>query len=86
MAKPKRGSSSGPHKSHGPKRHIFHELKPLLKQIADAGLLNKYNCYESWCLACNARGKKDTTKSEFNRFVLLKTKAEKDNYFSSIKN
>ena len=84
MAKPKRGSSSGPKKPHGPKKHMWKDCKPLTKQLADAGLLSKYHCYESWCLACSARGKKNTTKAEFNKFVILKTKAEKDIYFANI--
>ena len=84
MAKPKRGSSSGPHKNHGPKRHMWKDLKPLTKAFADAGLLSKYDCYESWCLACTARGKKNTSKAEFNKFVIL-TKKEKDDYFKSLK-
>jgi len=84
MAKPKRGTHSGPHKNHGPKRNMWKDFKPLVKQIADAGLLTKYNCYESWCLACSARGKKDTTKSEFNKFVLL-SRVEKDKYFKELR-
>ena len=85
MAKPKRGSSSGPHKNHGPKKHLFHELKPIVKQIADAGLLSKYHCYESWTLACSARGIKNPRKEDFNKFIILKTKAEKDEYFKSLR-
>lgn len=69
----------------GPKRHLFHELKPLDREIAKAGLLSKYSCYESWCLACSARGKKNTSKAEFSKFVILKTKAEKDKYFAELK-
>lgn len=85
MAKPKRGSHSGPHKSHGPKRHMWKDFKPLVKPIADAGLLSKYHCYESWSLACNARGIKNPRKEDFNRFVLLKTVKEKDDYFKSLR-
>lgn len=85
MAKPKRGSHSGPHKSHGPKRHMWKDFKPLVKSIADAGLLSKYHCYESWSLACNARGIKNPRKEDFNRFVLLKTVKEKDDYFKSLR-
>lgn len=84
MAKPKKGSHSGPHKSHGPKRHLFHELKPMMHVIAQSGLLSKYWAYESWALACNARGVKNPTKADFSQFILLPTKAKKDEYFKSL--
>ena len=85
MAKPKRSSSSGPKKMHkGPKRHLFKEYKPMIIHFAKAGLLDKYHDYESWCLACSARGKRDTTRGEFSKFVLL-SRPEKEAYFKSIK-
>lgn len=84
MAKPKKGSSSGPRKNHGPKRKLFKEFKPMIHAFAKAGLLTKYNNYESWCLACGARGKKDTSKSEFSKFVVLSRK-EQEAYFKALR-
>jgi hypothetical protein len=86
MAKPKRSSGgSGLRKNHGPKRHLFHELKPMVHVIAQSGLLSKYYAYESWALACQARGIKNPRKEDFNKFILLKTKKEKDEYYASLK-
>lgn len=42
MAKPKRGSSSGPHKKHGPKKKMFHEYPKALRiEMAKLGMLKK---------------------------------------------
>ena len=79
-SKKRSGSSSGPHKKHGPKRHLFHDLKPMVHEIAKAGVLTKYYAYESWALACQARGIKNPRKE----FIILKTKKEKDEYFASL--
>ena len=85
MAKGKGGSKSsgGPHKKHGPKRKLFKEFKPMIKAFADAGLLDKYHNYESFCLACNARGKRNPTKQEFKEFTLLPYEKQKE-YFTSL--
>ena len=56
---------------------------PLVK-FAKAGLLDKYNNYESWTLAIQSRGKRDVSKNDFNEFIKL-SKEEKDNYFKNIK-
>lgn len=86
MAKPKRSSSgSGLRKNHGPKKYLFHELKPMVHIIAQSGLLSKYYAYESWVTACQARGVKNPRKEDFNKFILLKTKKEKDEYYASLK-
>lgn len=85
MAKPKRSGVSGPKKSHGPKKHLFKELKPMIHVMHKDGLLNKYHSYESWALACQARGKKDTTRAEFSKFIALKTCAEKDAYYKALR-
>ena len=77
-------SSGGPHKKHGPKRHMFKEYKPMIKAMADAGLLTKYNDYESWTLACQSRGKRNVTRRDFNEFVVLPL-AEKKAYFKNLK-
>lgn len=85
MAKGKGGSkaSAGPHKKHGPKRKLFKEYKPMIKAFADAGLLTKYNNYESFCLACNARGKRNPTRREFTEFTYL-TKEKQKEYFATL--
>lgn len=46
------------YKNHGPKRHMFKDYKPMVHQFAKAGLLTKYNDYESFTLSCTARGVK----------------------------
>ena len=85
MAKGKGGakSSSGPHKKHGPKRKLFKEYKPMIKMFADAGLLDKYHNFESWQLACAARGVKKADRAEYNKFSVL-TMAEKKEYFKNL--
>lgn len=82
--KGKKSASTGPHKKHGPKRHLFKEYKPMIKAMADAGLLSKYDNYESWVLACQARGKRNVTKRDFNEFVVLPLE-EKKAYFRNLK-
>lgn len=82
--KGKKVSSGGPHKKHGPKRHMFKEYKPMIKAMADAGLLTKYNDFESWQLACAARGCKKVDLGEFKRFVVLPME-EKKAYFANLK-
>lgn len=88
MAKGKGGKSVsvGPklRKMHGPKRHMFKEFKPVIRLLAADGVLDKYSNYESFVLACAARGKKNTTRKDFAEFVVLPTKARKDEYFASI--
>ena len=81
--KGKGGSSGGPRKSHGPKRKLFKEFKPMIKAFADAGLLDKYHNYESFCLACNARGKRNPSKQEFQEFTQLPHDKQKE-YFTNI--
>ena len=51
--------------------------------LARAGLLSKYNNYESFALACGARGKRNPTKAEFNDFILL-TREQKDEIFKGL--
>lgn len=85
MAKPKRGMHSGPHKNHGPKRHMFKELKPMVHVFGKAGMLTKYTSEESFILACQARGRKNVTHKDWAEFIALKTNAEKDAYLAAIK-
>lgn len=82
--KAKKVSSGGPHKKHGPKKHMFKEYKPMIRQFAQLGLLNKYNEYESWVLACTARGKRNTPYDEFIKFSTL-SREEKDKYFDNLR-
>ena len=81
--KKKSGSSGGLHKKHGPKRHLFKEYKPMIHIIAKTGLLNKYNNYESFVLACNARGKRNPSKQEFIQFTLL-TRSQQKEYLKNL--
>lgn len=66
-----RASSGGPRKSHGPKRKLFASYKPMVKSFADLGLLDKFNNYESFVQACNARGMRNPTREEFKSFFIL---------------
>lgn len=87
MAKGKKKSmsSGGPHKKHGPKRKLFHEWSSTMrKHFANAGLLSKNYNYESFTLSCNARGKRNVSKNDFNDFVKL-SQEEKDRYFENMK-
>ena len=81
--KGKKVSSGGPHKKHGPKRHLFKEYKPMIHVIAKTGLLSKYYNYESFVLACNARGKRNASKEEFNTFASLPREQQKE-YFKNL--
>ena len=82
----KRKTSSGPTKSHGPKRKLFHEWSRSMRiHLANAGLLSKYSNYESFKLACVARGVKNPTESMFNEMKVLKTKADKDAWFKNLR-
>lgn len=80
--KGKRVSSGGPHKKHGPKRHLFKEYKPMIKAMADAGLLTKYNDFESWSLAMAARGNRKADYDEYIKFSVLSLE-EKKAYFKN---
>jgi len=82
--KGKGGASSGPRKSHGPKKKMFHCWSSTMrKHFADAGLLSKYYNFESWQQACQAKGKRNATKAEFEDFVKLDKEA-KDKYFTEL--
>lgn len=59
------------YKNHGPKRHLFKEFKPMTHVIAQAGLLNKYNNYESFTLSCGARGVKVGMEEMWEEFKIL---------------
>lgn len=88
MAKGKGGkravASSGLRKKHGPKKKLHHCWSSTMRwHFARAGLLTKYNNFESWQQACQAKGKRDATQANFNEFVKL-SKEEKDKYFAEL--
>ena len=77
--------STGPklRKSHGPKRHLHSWTGAMKWQFGKMGMLSKYNDYDSFCLACNARGKRNPTRRDFQEFVLL-PRAKQKEYFASL--
>ena len=82
--KGKKVASGGPHKKHGPKKKMFHCWSSTMRwHFAKAGLLNKYNNFEAWQQACQAKGKRDATKANFDEFVKLDREA-KDKYFEDL--
>jgi hypothetical protein len=72
-------------KEHGPKRHLFNDYKPLEWNLGQLGLLSKYHNFESFKLACMARGCKNPTKEMWTTFVKLGTKTEQDNFLDGIR-
>lgn len=86
MAKGKKKgvSSGGPHKKHGPKRHLHRWCGVRKQEFSKAGVLSKYYDYESWALALAARGVKKFEASEFNSFVIMSMEKKKE-YFASLK-
>lgn len=88
MAKGKGGkravASSGLRKKHGQKKKMFHCWSSTMRMhLAKAGLLSKYNNFEAWQQACQAKGKRDATLANFNEFAKLDKEA-KDKYFESL--
>lgn len=83
MGKPKKSGSNGPRKTHGPKRKLFKNYKPMIHVFAKSGLLSKYSNYESWVIACNARGKRSASPEEFKAFTYL-SREEQKAYFENI--
>lgn len=85
MAKGKsRGAAGGPHKNHGPKRHMHAWCGVMKQDFAKAGLLNKYHDFESWSQACQARGSKHVTAADFEAFCRLKPEEQKA-YFQNLR-
>ena len=83
--KGKKVSSGGPHKKHGPKKKMFHCWTSTMRMhLAKAGLLTKYTNFESWQQACQAKGKRNTTKADFDEFIKL-NQEQKVEYFKNIK-
>ena len=83
--KGKKVASGGPHKKHGPKKKMFHCWTSTMRMhLAKAGLLTKYTNFESWQQACQAKGKRNTTKADFDEFIKL-SQEQKVEYFKNIK-
>jgi len=82
--KGKKVSSGGPHKKHGPKRHLHSWCGAMKHDFAKSGLLSKYYDFESWQLAMAARGCKKADYNEFKAFAVL-TMEEKKAYFANLK-
>ena len=73
-------------KNHGPKRHLHAGYKPMVWQLSQCnGLLNKYNNYESFCIACSDRGVKTNLKELWNMYFLCETTAGKNAFLKNIK-
>lgn len=82
--KGKGGSSGGPRKNHGPKKHMFRWAGPMKWSLAKTGMLTREHDYEAWQQACTARGKRNISYIEFKNFVAL-TDEQKKEYFSNLK-
>ena len=81
----KRSVSAGPKKSHGPKKKMWHCWSSTMRMhFAKAGLLTKFNNFESWQQACQAKGNRNATHAEFNEFVKL-DHAKKVEWFANLK-
>ena len=85
--KGKPSASAGPRlrKNHGPKRHMFREYKPMVHEIAKAGILTKYHDRESFELALSARGIRQNIDAYWNEFLKLPTIAAKKEWFKNLK-
>ena len=82
--KGKKVAGAGPRRTHGPKKKMFHCWSSTMRlSLANAGLLNKYNNFEAWQQACQAKGNRTATKSKFNEFIRL-TREEQDSYFAKL--
>ena len=91
MAKGKKSvSHAGPHKSHGPKRKMFHQWDSTMRlYLGRNGLLNKHHNIESFTLSCQSRGLKGGTPAEwqarFTEFRKLETSKEKTAWLAGCK-
>lgn len=82
---PRRTASKGSQKSHGPKRNLFHCFSDKARyDFAKVGLLDKYHDFESFKLACMARGCTHPTYEMFKTFFVLPTKQAKDEWFKKL--
>ena len=72
-------------KRHGPKRHMFKDFKPMVHEFAQTGVLSKYYNYESFTLACAARGVKNGIAEMWMDYKILPTTKDKDTYLANVK-
>ena len=93
MGKSKKGvSHSGPHKNHGPKRKLFHQYDSTSRlAFGRAGIFDKYHSIESFMYACQAKGLKHGSMTDWNeRFRMftqdLKTREEQKEWLKNCKN
>ena len=78
-------SSGGPHKKHGPKKHLFRWTGPMKQSFAQTGILSKYYNRESFELAVAAKGFKFNTGDLWIEFSKLPDLNAKKNWFKTIK-
>ena len=71
-------------KNHGPKRHLHHSIAPraLRMSIARDGALSKYDDYDSFCLALQARGVRSNTQALWTEFRTLGKVDQNDNWIA----
>ena len=74
-------------KNNGPKRHLFHSFgcKGERNMLEKMGIFSKYSCYDSFCLACQARGVKRGFEGLWSTYNALATTAEKDQFLKNLK-
>ena len=81
--KGKKVSSGGPHKNHGPKKHMHSWTGPMKWQFGKMGALTKYTDKESFAQALASKGIKSSVDSMWKTFTSL-PKEEQKNYFKNL--
>ena len=81
--KGKKVSSGGPHKKHGPKKHMHSWTGPLKWKFGQMGALTKYSDKESFAQSLNAKGIKSSIDSLWNNFLSL-PKEERRSWFKNL--
>ena len=72
-------------KHHGPKRFMFHSYcKALRQDFGKLGLLDKYHDYESFKLACSARGIRNGYEKMWVSYSIIPSKSGKDAYLNNL--
>lgn len=82
--KGKKAIGGGAHRAHGPKRHLHTWCGAMKGDFAKAGVLSKYNDYESWQLAMAARGVRKADYVEFCKFAVMSLE-DKKAYLANLK-
>ena len=85
-SKGKKVSSGGPHKKHGPKKHMFRWCGPMKHSMAKTGILSKYCDKESFAQALAAKGIKSSIDSMWKTFISLPTREEQKTWFKNLSN